>query len=301
MKSNILLTLLFAAGSLIGCNNDALLEPDLSEYFVINGDTVRPRNDPQFVYRNPNYFIVGDTTVPVINWTLKKEPLNLRNVEILKKGIEDNELINNKLRLVSIGGGPVSGVRNGGYNNENLGTSFPNIVANQLGIEFNIPYFEAEDGNGYGTLIPTNFNPTGGALQKFKAANNNLAIEILNEKSKPILKPLKQGKKIDHFGVQIFPGFVQYSDYLSPESINYDPSFRRLYEHSRSKTNNYKDIILNEKFDIILDASLMSQHTSNLMIMGANTPFENGIEGYKDERPDCTSPYCQPNFSDRLR
>lgn len=282
----------------MSCHSDALLEPDFSEYLVIEGDTVKWRNDDKFSFKNPDFFIDGDTTVTVVTKILRKEPLNTKDINILKSGIEDPELVNKPLRMMAIGGGPVAGIRNGGYNNENLLTSFPNLVANQMGIEFRPPYFESQDANGFGAFVPTVFNPTGGALQKFKSISNNLAIEYIDNR-KPVLKPLKDGgEKMDHLGVKIFPGFGSYSDYMLPNSIYYDPSFRRLLEASR--LNSYKDMVLNEKFDIVLDASLMSQYSANLSIMGASMPFENGMEGYKDERLECAGPGCQPRFSERL-
>jgi|GEM_PF-1365753 len=299
MKKIRLLNLLLVVSSLISCHTDVLLEPKSPEYLVIDGDTIKQRNDNKFSLQNPDFFIAGDTSVIVVARTLRKEPLNTKDIEILKKGIEDPE--NRPLRMIAIGGGPVAGIRNGGYNNENLLTSFPSLVANQMGIEFYPPYFDPEDANGFGAFVPTGVNPTGGSLQKFKAINNNLAIEDIDERGKPVLKPLKKDvRRVDHLGVKIFPGFVSYSDYMLPNSVSYDPSFRRLTEFTRSGHSNYKDIVLNEKFDLLLDASLMSQYSANLSIMGASMPFEDGIEGYKDERLECSGPGCQPRYSDRL-
>ena len=41
MKNATLFSLLLAAGSLMSCDSNALLEPEVPGYFVIDGDTVR--------------------------------------------------------------------------------------------------------------------------------------------------------------------------------------------------------------------------------------------------------------------
>jgi hypothetical protein len=252
-----ILFILFAAGCLMSCHSDALLEPELTEYYVINGDTVKLREDKgkrfKPAYRN-EIILVGDSTIFPSYRKLIKQPHSKKNEEILKQGIEDPGLKGKPLRVIAMGSSLSSGL---GYNNEAIEFSVSNLIANQMGIEFNNPYFDTEDFNGAFSYASTSFNPTGGPIPKFKAANNNLAIEGFEKNGVPILKSVKQGR-IDNYVL-----------YGTGQIPNESMEFKRL----NSKMN-YEQTILSEKFDFLIDVSGHDDYT-----------MKNGIEGYVPNIP----------------
>jgi len=81
---------------------------------------------------------------------LIKQNYDKKNEEILKMGIEDPDLKLKPLRIVA--SGSWGGVLN--YDNESLEFSLPNLIANQMGVEFNNPYFD--NSAHYGTTFPLN-------------------------------------------------------------------------------------------------------------------------------------------------
>jgi hypothetical protein len=108
--------------------------------------------------------LVGDTIVIPAYRKLTKQAYDKKNDEILKHGIEDSDLKGKPLRVLALG----SWVVGLAFNNETIGYSVSNLIANQMGVEFNNPYFDSEDFNGAYTYVPTNFNPTGGPVPKFR-------------------------------------------------------------------------------------------------------------------------------------
>ena len=65
----------------------------------------------------------------------------------------------------------------GGYFNEGIVTSYPNLIARQMKLQkFEQPLFDATDYNGFGRKVRTGFNPTGGPVPKFNEVKNNSGV-----------------------------------------------------------------------------------------------------------------------------
>lgn len=182
MNKNILLRLLITAGSLMSCSSDPIFEWEPPEDFLIEGDTVKNRNDKNNLSLVPRYetvwffdeAVVGDT---ILSYTPppRVKPARLPDLSKLKnttvKGLAEQPF-----KLVSAGGDLAFGRRDGGFFNEGMLTSYPTLIANQMGVEFKNPLFDKEDFNGYRRNVESNYNPTGGPVPKRKQAINNLAI-----------------------------------------------------------------------------------------------------------------------------
>jgi hypothetical protein len=289
-----ILLLLFAAGSIISCHSDALLEPEMQET-RIQRDTLVPHSGIYNAPNGKNFFIVGDTTHFYKEWNIKREALDTKTIEILKGGIDDPDLKGKPFRMIVTGGGISAGVRNGGYNNENMMTSFPNLIANQMGIEFNQPYFDKDSYNGYGTLLSSTFNPTGGLLPKFKYVTNNLGLITSKEGNSYELMPLKRGDRVDNFSMRVFKGFRFTPSNLNERELTYE----RLIKNAEKVAGSYTERILQEKFDFIIEASNLSIDNYTGFNWGMEQSFPNGFEGYVDERKNCMGP-CHPKFSDKI-
>ncbi len=277
-----MITTLLAASLMLSCNPKEILEPtnlvDLN-FSIIDGDTVKTRQDKIKLPPRPGIvgLNVGDTVATFKDWQLIKKNQDKNVIDKLKKDIEDPDLKGKPLRMVVVGGSLAAGVRNGGYNNENLSTSFPNLIAMQMGIDFYQPYFDNADYNGFGTSLKTNENLTGGPLPKFKTATNNLAIESIDAKGKIKLKPFKGGR-IDNFSMSNFQGF-EYPEYFGGiKRDDSEPVYKRLFNDDR-----YDKRVLKEKFDFILDCS----NLSGTFIGGISTTnkyFDGNMTTYRDER-----------------
>ncbi|MCR9066474.1 MAG: hypothetical protein NXI00_21050, partial [Cytophagales bacterium] len=83
----------------------------------------------------------------------------------------------NPFRVVAFGGSLTAGVRDFGYFNEGMETSYPSLVAKQMGVNFRNPLFAVEDFNGYGRVAATGFNPTNGPVKKYLSIKNNTAVK----------------------------------------------------------------------------------------------------------------------------
>jgi hypothetical protein len=200
-KYLILLFIPLSVGSLIGCHSDALLVPELPEYFVINGDTMRVRDDRKSIdILDKSYTtlfhgglaVVGDTVLPYRKMVLpdigKKPDLT---------GLRSPSNEGKPFRMISLANETGLGIRDFGLFNEGMETAYPNLVAHQMGIEYNLPLFDKDDFNGFQRIVRTSFNPTGGPAIKLKRVVNNLGIEnikkINNYDYEVKLKPLKEG------------------------------------------------------------------------------------------------------------
>lgn len=78
---------------------------------------------------------------------------------------------------MAAGGNLTQGMRDGGIFNEGMLTSYPTLIANQLGIDFQNTLFDPSEYNGIGRKVSSSFNPTAGPVPKQKEVINNLAIE----------------------------------------------------------------------------------------------------------------------------
>ena len=99
-------------------------------------------------------------------------------------------------RMISIGSSLTSGVQNGGLYREAQITSFPNLLANQMKIKFNLPLFGDNDYNGFGYKFASNINDFG--TPKYKIVKNNISIKSEN----PVYL-IKYNGDIDNFGIPL--------------------------------------------------------------------------------------------------
>lgn len=154
-----------------------------TDYSIINGDTVKTvkTKDYDKLYQKDNnakkYILVGDTIVtykePKLHTPPSKDP-DLSKI----KNEKEISLKGKPLTMVVIGGSLSAGVRDGGYFNEGILTSYPNLIARQMKLKkFEQPLFNATEYNGIGRRVKTGFNPTGGPIQKFNKVQNNLGGE----------------------------------------------------------------------------------------------------------------------------
>lgn len=197
MRKMMLLNLLFLAGSLMGCNEDVLLEDftfNDAEISYQQGDTtaIRRSLDPKYFGKFDdrllfkNTIVMHDTVVKFEGIILHGQPV--QNIDLSKLKKTDSK--NSQLEYVAIGGSLTAGVRDGGYYNEGILTAYPELIARQMKLEnFKSPTFESSDYNGVGRKVFTAFNPTQGAIKKYAVVTNNTGIVGYDEKTKqPILK-----------------------------------------------------------------------------------------------------------------
>ena len=196
--------LLLAALSLGGCNiKDPIATPVPSaDYSIIDGDTIKTvifKDYKKLKALDPNgknYIIVGDTVVLYKEPKLHTPPAKAPDLSKLKNN-DDPDLKGKPLRMVAIGGSLTAGVRDGGYFNEGILTSYPNLIARQMKLQkFEQPLFDATDYNGFGRKVRTSFNPTGGPVPKFNTTKNNGENIIVDD---PKFKKYKG--QLENFGV----------------------------------------------------------------------------------------------------
>lgn len=180
-----MITTLLAASLMLSCNPKEILEPTInfSAFVVIDGDTVKTRDDKALmnkVSKNTKLglfeiAVVGDTILTYKD-AIKSKPSRKPDLVKLKNN-NIPELKGQKFKLVAAGGDLSLGMRDGGIFNEGMLTCFPNLIANQMGVDFKNPLFDASEYNGYGRKVFTTYNPTGGSIPKQKEVSNNLAIQ----------------------------------------------------------------------------------------------------------------------------
>ena len=255
MRTKIMITTLLAAILMLNCNPKEILEPADSvnfEFSIVNGDTVRTEKTNGFEkiktkhYFSKNEIFVGDTIVVFKEPKLHTKPSKLPNLNNLKNN-EDPLLKGKPLRYVAIGGSTAAGYRDGGWFNEGIATSYPNLLSIQLGINnFKQPYFDANEYNGYGRRVQSNINYTGGPIQKFKEANNNLAVK---NSDKFEMKPFTGS--LDNFAIPMMYTHVLYRGVLRNKhnSINSArSSFNRIIPEGDFYSKIFKE---SNKFDFL--------------------------------------------------
>ncbi|MFT4733433.1 MAG: hypothetical protein ACI9DJ_001440 [Algoriphagus sp.] len=135
--------------------------------------------------------------------------------------IKNKNLAGTNLKYFAIGSSLTSGVRHGGYFNEGMITSYPNLLAIQLGVkEFKMPLFDEQDYNGTGRKIKSEKNPTGGPFQKFTISSNNLGIESITE----IVESNKKGtvEKIKKVKLKKYQGCLEDLDVFATPGLVID-------------------------------------------------------------------------------
>ncbi len=153
---------------------------------------------------------MGDTIITYKEPKLHTPPAKDPDLSKLKNN-EDPDLKGKPLSMVAIGGSLTAGVRDGGYFNEGILTSYPNLIARQMKLKkFEQPLFEPSDYNGFGRKVHTSFNPTGGPVPKFNEVSNNSGVEATVETTGAFdkgkvqnisLKKYKTSQSIDNWAV----------------------------------------------------------------------------------------------------
>lgn len=187
----------------------------------------------------------GDISVPVkadpsFSWAPATGSVNLGDL----KGNSSTEPL-----MISIGEAVEAGYRDGGLYRQGQLTSYPNLVARQMGLAgFDQALFEKENGNGTGYLVKSN----SGTIPVFSEVTNNLAY---TEKGSELMKPYS-GKITDNFsapygGVNIFG--------INPsEELSYTIDFYKNNPQPASYSNtNY--LWVNKS----VNASLFSRYVGN--------------------------------------
>jgi hypothetical protein len=260
-------TLLFAS-----CNNEIseVTPIENKDFSVINGVTIKTEifsELQQIKAQDPvtkNYAFVGDTVIIYKNPNINTVSGVVPDLKSLKS-VNDNK----PLRMIAIGGSLTAGVRDGGYFNEGILTSYPNLVARQMQIDFKQAYFDDNSFNGFGRKIPTSNNPTGGPVQKFNVVKNNLGVESATV-GNIILKKYK-GISLDNYAVpyldrQVFTGY-SVDDYLyRGGKTGIDIPLRReaLYRIMDEK-DSYTQKVLESKSDLMLIEFRQTESLNNLL------------------------------------
>ncbi len=186
--------LIFSALIVGSCNtNDPIASPvptadcGTPPVSIIDGDTIKTVINKDYKKiqaldpNGKNYIVVGDTIVLYREPKLHTPPTKAPDLSKLKNN-DDPDLKGKPLRMVAIGGSLTAGVRDGGYFNEGILTSYPNLIARQMKLQkFEQPLFDATDYNGFGRKVRTSFNPTGGPVPKFNEVKNNSGVEAIIE------------------------------------------------------------------------------------------------------------------------
>lgn len=137
-----------------------------------------------------NYSLVGDTTLQKNTKPLHPLPSQIPNLSNLQG-------TSSTFRYVAIGASLTAGVRDGGWFNDGIATSYPNLIARQMGIsDYKQPYFKENEFNGYGVKLPVKNTET--PIPRYKAVSNNLAFKPSGVEM--ILTPY-DGKELDNFAV----------------------------------------------------------------------------------------------------
>jgi hypothetical protein len=260
-------TLLFAS-----CNNEIseVTPIENKDFSVINGVTIKTEifsELQQIKSQDPvtkNYAFVGDTVIIYKNPSINTVSGVVPDLKSLKS-VNDNK----PLRMIAIGGSLTAGVRDGGYFNEGILTSYPNLVARQMQIEFKQPYFDDASFNGFGRKVPTTNNPTGGPVQKFNVVKNNLGVESATV-GNIVFKKYK-GTSLDNYAVPYLDrqvmGGLAVDDYLyrgGNKGIDIPLRREALYRFMDEK-GSYTQKVLEAKSDLMLIEFRQTEVLNNLL------------------------------------
>jgi hypothetical protein len=262
-----------------------VIEPTIivTDFSIIDGDTVKTRKEKDFKRikekdpQGKNYIVVGDTVVLYKAPKLHTPPAKDPDLSKLKNN-DDPDLKGKPLRMVAIGGSLTAGVRDGGYFNEGILTSYPNLIARQMKLKkFEQPLFDAQDYNGFGRKVRTGENWTGGPVPKFKAADNNSGVEYVDEKEVK-LKKARNLSTLDNFSVPFLNEATVMSE---PESFDSDRTdiptatgkhFVKRILPTDKKITNLAQHINTSKYDLMI-VDIWSDDFINNMRLGGSGGF----------------------------
>ena len=255
-------TLLVAALNIVSCNPNELMKPGLESYSIstVGDTTIKNRDDKAIKNKvEKNYkagffdnAVVGDTVL-TYNSPKKLKPTKLPDLT-KHKNANIPELKGKAFKMVAAGSNLMLGMRDGGIFNEGMLTSFPNLIANQMGIDFNNALFDPADYNGSGKKVYSSFNPTAGPVVKQKHVNNNLGYE--NGKLKRF-SGLTDNYFISKGGYSTFTSDANFSRMTEPlwvNSNNKSKSFASTLQGGTNKfdfllfENGLQDVIFGESY-----------------------------------------------------
>ncbi len=260
MKKLLQITLLSTALAFIGlwgCNDPDLKPEELNlDFSIIEGDTIRTvlrGKSEEMIPVDPSAIrqsIYGDTISTRASYLLHK-PNRVFELGKLNK----NAVGNTEPNIIAIGGSLTSGFRDGGYFNEGIETSYPNILATHLGIKnFIQPKFRKENYNGFGRKLESNQNLTGGPLKKFKMVNNNLGL-IATQPDRVKLEIFGNVDKINNLALPnlTHSEFFTYQENLKDNIRNLvSPYFDRLFPKHTFQDSQFMNLVLSRKRDLVL-------------------------------------------------
>lgn len=195
-----------------------------------------------------------------------------------------------KAKVLAIGGSLAAGVQNGGLYRASQLTSFPNLVAGQMGVTFRQPLFAAEEANGagYKLLIRDNgpvyrYNKVAGKLasdagsnalpfKKFTGEIDNLALPFHNVRT--AWKDLEYYSRLSQPSMES-QDFVPYFKRILPDEIASDKSVSYLKYLEGKATPDF--VIFDPGMDGHLQSALVGGDPSQI------PQLEEGERGNKSE------------------
>lgn len=214
---------------------------------------------------------VGDTTIKVkadkdILPALTGKKVDLASITTNLEG---------GFRLLSIGGSLSAGFRDGGLYREGQLTSFPNLIARQMGITFYQPLFDVNEGNGSGYKVLMGTEP----IATFKMVTNNLGYADNTKADK--LKPFT-GNNIDNYA---FPGMGTFlgSINIFPND-NFGKKFSERFFNNTDGNSNYLSnyqTLKNQSCDFFIFEAGVDNIISSISIGGGGSiqaEMENSFE-----------------------
>ncbi len=237
---------------LLSCrSNDLIPKSEYPEFSIVEGNTVKTRVDEynkkveDVDILSPKYLIIGDTVVTYRQSKPHTPPSVTPDLSNIKNN-DNPELKGKPLRYIAVGGSLTAGVRDGGYFNEGIQTSYPALVARQMGLQkFEQPLFDASDYNGFGRKVPTSVNYTGGPVPKFKEVKNNSGVDFISTDKFSLRKTIKI---TDNFAVM---NLGTGNEVLVPVNISNIHTTDKEFQKRFMKDYNlsYSQQILSENFD----------------------------------------------------
>ena len=315
---NILLISAFLLG---GCNTkDPIATPSVDspvanvDYSIINGDTIKTvifKDYKKLHDKDPNgknYIVVGDTIITYREPKLHTPPTQDPDLSKLKNNY-DPDLKGKPLRMIAIGGSLTAGVRDGGYFNEGILTSYPNLIARQMKLQkFEQPLFDATDYNGFGLKVRTGFNPTGGPVPKFNEVKNNSGVESVDEKGVK-LKAYKTKIGLDNFAIPyVLSDLFRLTSFNSgiPSENKSSTYYQRLLDVGKTtndllyKNNKYDMFIMesgfNDMADMIFNGSFYSRRSTTNPV-NFSKDLEKDLKLYKNKDNTITYAAWQSDLS----
>lgn len=277
MKNRVLsiVSILLLSLTLTSCNvsKQETLVPKDTLPFVVKFDLKKIyRNTPEGSTLN----IVADTMLPYRITKLHTPPAVDVDLSAIKN-TTDPDLKDKPLRLVAIGGSLTAGVRDGGYFNDGMLTSYPNLIARQMKLkEFCQPLFSKEEYNGFGMKLPTTFNPTGGPIIKFAAVRNNVG--VISENNGEVILTKFDGE-VDNWAIPNITtyGLARNAQDMSIQEIRkFAPYLARITD---GNNKSIRDKIKNSKFDFfIFQIGMDDIINSTLLGQSVAAPYYAGLD-----------------------